>query len=144
MLLTSLVTRGTPKCQKCSLSSPLYTTLPNRAMVPGLHRPLPGLVSAEGNKSHFSTWHKDNENYNSLYGMHILNSNKTDLPQDKDHTQPVNLMFYFYSHSLRSDFQSSRLASILLSVNLPPQSFQTFYQVHITKAFLKPEWLIQL
>ncbi len=48
--LTSLVTRGTPKCQKWSFSSPLYTTFPKRAMLPVLHSPFPGLVSAEGEK----------------------------------------------------------------------------------------------
>lgn len=64
--LTSLVTKGAPKCQKCLLSSPLYTTLPNRAMVPGLYGPLPGLSSAKFDTIYFHhclRWiYKDNYN----------------------------------------------------------------------------------
>lgn len=39
--LTSLVKRGTPKCQRWSFSSPLYTTFPKTAMLPDLHNVFP-------------------------------------------------------------------------------------------------------
>lgn len=39
--LTSLVKRGTPRCQRWSFSRPLYTTFPKTAMLPDLHNVFP-------------------------------------------------------------------------------------------------------
>lgn len=77
--LTSLVTRGTPKCQKWSFSSPLYTTFPKRAMLPVLHSPFPGLVSAKeetmNQAKHFKKEMKEN-----IYGHVYLNRGSTSYP----------------------------------------------------------------
>ncbi len=75
--LTSLVTRGTPKCQKWSFSSPLYTTFPKRAMLPVLHSPFPGLVSAEGEKNG-NIWNRLNSNIQWLETNNNYNNRNED------------------------------------------------------------------
>ena len=39
--------RGTPKCQRGSLRSPLHTTFPNTVMLPDLHKVFPVRARAE-------------------------------------------------------------------------------------------------
>lgn len=90
--LTSLVTRGTPKCQKWSFSSPLYTTFPKRAMFPVLHSPFPGLVSANAQKK--SRWLTDiSANMYSLWWLLLCVGTKH-FQQVEKHTVHIQYSHY--------------------------------------------------
>lgn len=57
--LTSLVKRGTPRCQRWSFSRPLYTTFPKTAMLPDLHNVFPAGTRRRENRE--AVIHRDKE-----------------------------------------------------------------------------------
>lgn len=64
--LTSLVKRGTPKCQRWSFSRPLYTTFPKTAMLPDLHNVFPAGTQRHTGGRHWNRQGSSNGQLHSL------------------------------------------------------------------------------